>query len=117
MHRNLLGALIAAAVAVGTAGAASAATAHGKLEKVDASGRTIVVKEGKQSQTFSVGADAKVMDGAKAISLDQLKSGEVVKVEYTDQGGKHVASKVTHKPPTAAKAKGAAKPAASQGAY
>ena len=83
MHRNLLGALLAAVIAVGTAGAASAATAQGKIEKIDAKARTFELQQGKQSQAFSLEAGAKVIDGGKAVSLDQLKGGESVKVEYT----------------------------------
>jgi len=97
MQRTLLGALIAFVVALGAAGTASAATAHGKITKVDAKAGTFVLKEGKQTQTFSLETGGKVMDGAKAITLDQLKTGSMVQVEYTDEGGKHVASKVTHK--------------------
>jgi len=119
MHRKLVGAAIAAALAFGAAGSAAAATAQGKIEKIDASARTFELKEGKKTQSFSLGADAKVMDGAKAVSLDQLKTGSVVKVEYTNEGSKHVASKVeTHKTSTA-KAKTAVKPATakSTGSY
>ena len=113
MHRKLVGTVVAAALAVGAAGAASAATAHGKIDKIDASARTFELKEGKQSQSFSLASDAKVMDGAKAVSLSQLKSGQAVKVEYTDQGTQHVASRVeTNRTASAAKhAKTAAKPA------
>src|SRR5215813_8862311 len=111
MHRKLVGTVVAAALAFGAAGSAAAATAQGKIEKIDASARTFELKQGKKVQNFSLGADAKVMDGAKAVSLDQLKNGAMVKVEYTDQGTKHVASKVeTHKTSTA-KTKSAVKPA------
>ena len=116
MNRTLLGVLVAAAVAVGTAGAASAGTAHGKIEKIDAKARTFELKEGKQTQSFSLEADGKVMDGAKASSLDQLKNGSMVEVQYTDQAGKHVASKVTHK--AAAKhAKSATHTGTTKGSY
>ena len=115
MQRTLLGALIAVGLALGVAGAASAATAHGKIMKIDGKAGTFVLKEGKQSQSFSLETGAKVMDGAKAVTIDQLKNGSTVEVQYSDQAGKHVASKVaTHEPAKHAKS---ATPSASKTGY
>ena len=104
MQRTWIGLLLATSLVLGAAGVAAADKASGKIEKIDAQARTFVLQQGKESLTFSLEPSGRVLDGGKATSLDQLKAGELVEVVYTDQDGKHVASKVaTHKSTTAAK--------------
>src|SRR5262245_52550954 len=94
MHRTKIGILLTAAVALGVAGVASAATERGKISKIDTSAKTFSLEEGSATRAFSLGTNAKVMNGPKAIRFDDLKVGEYVKVEYAPTGGKLMASRV-----------------------
>ena len=93
MHRKTIGALVFA-TALAVAGAASAATESGKISKIDPGAKTFTLQEGSKARDFSLGTDGKVMNGPKAITLNDLKVGEHVKVEYTESGGKLTASRV-----------------------
>ena len=94
MHRTNIGILLTAAVALGASGVASSATERGKISKIDASAKTFTLEEGSATRAFSLGTNAKVMNGPKAIRFDDLKVGEWVKVEYAPSGGKLMASRV-----------------------
>src|SRR5262245_25594265 len=94
MHRKKIGILLTAAVALGAAGVASAATERGKISKIDPAAKTLTLEEGSLTRAFSLGSNAKVMNGPKAIALSDLKVGEYVKVEYAPSGGKLMASRV-----------------------
>lgn len=74
--------------------AASAATMIGKVQKVDAVARTLTVEEGTKDVAFSLDANARILNGPKAIALSSLKVGDRVTVEYKEQGGKHLATRV-----------------------
>jgi len=99
MRRKNIEMLLSAAIALGVAGTASAATEHGKISKIDPAAKTFSLDEGSTTRAFSLGTGGKVMNGSKAITLKDLRVGEYVKVEYAPTGGKLVASRVdvTHK--------------------
>lgn len=79
----------------------------GEVSRTDSTAKTFVVKDHATSakeMTFSLAPDAKIMQGAKARSLAELKVGERVKVSYTDEGSKHQAKRVEVLPAKTAKA-------------
>ena len=94
MHRIIRVTLLSALMVIGAAAVASAATVSGKITKLDSAGKTFTVSYGKKTISLSLAADAEVLDAGKAISLAALKTGDRVRVEYADQGGQHLASKV-----------------------
>ncbi len=67
----------------------------GTVEKVDAAKKEVVVKQGKEEMTFSLGEKAKIMDGKKELSLNDLKKGANVSVEYAKEGTKLMAESIS----------------------
>jgi hypothetical protein len=68
--------------------------AHGTVAKFDEATRdlTLTTKEGNKD--FTLQPNAKIMEGAKAVTTSEL-AGKHVKVTYSHVNGKNVASKVT----------------------
>ncbi len=67
----------------------------GTVEKVDAAKKEVVVKQGKEEMTFSLGEKAKIMEGTKMLSLNDLKKGTNVSVEYAKAGTKLTAESIS----------------------
>jgi len=94
-------AFLLAGMQTSVASGAEQAAQHltGKVSQLDTMARTFsVTSDGGGAATkqtsFKVAPDAKIMQGAKAISLSQLETGQRVKVEYADQGTEHRANRV-----------------------
>jgi Cu/Ag efflux protein CusF len=66
----------------------------GTVEKVDSAKKEVFVKMNKEEMTFSLGEKAKIMDGKKVLSLNDLKKGMNVSVEYTKEGSKLIAESI-----------------------
>jgi len=66
----------------------------GTVEKVDSAKKEVFVKMNKEEMTFSLGEKAKIMDGKKELSLNDLKKGMNVSVEYTKEGNKLTAESI-----------------------
>jgi len=80
----------------------------GDISQLDAKAKTVAVKEhgmkaGKE-MTFALAPDAKIMQGAKAKALTDLRVGEQVKVSYANQGATHQAERIDVLPRKSAKA-------------
>lgn len=75
---------------------AKAAWATGKVGSVDASARTVVVKQGTHEMTFALAADATLMQGHTTIQPADLASdvGRPVKVRYTMNGTTKLADRI-----------------------
>jgi len=91
----------AAALLLAGAPAAFAASAthqfSGQISQINTVGKTLSVKEKGTTHTemtFALATDAKIMEGAKATSLGDLKVGEHVKVSYADVGSTHEAQRI-----------------------
>ncbi len=67
----------------------------GAVEKVDAAKKEVVVKQGKEEMTFSLGEKAKITEGKKELALKDLKKGTNVSVEYTKEGSKLTAESIS----------------------
>ncbi|HEX7485379.1 MAG TPA: hypothetical protein VF332_04455 [Vicinamibacterales bacterium] len=81
-----------------------ASSVSGKVAKFDEATRILTVTTKGVDTDFTLGADAKIMAGAKAATTADL-AGKTVKVTYTTVDGKNVASKVTIAPEPKAPAK------------
>lgn len=104
--RKLFVLLLSALFLVGTSGLAVAAepapakavgkykNANGTIKAATATGFTVVGK-GKQEWTFEVDANTVIKKAGKAVAAAELNSGDRVYVQYTEAGGKLVATKVT----------------------
>jgi hypothetical protein len=112
MFRTIRMLILAALLTVGVAALASAATVRGSIAKLDPAAKTLSVNDGKQEVPLSLAKDAKILNGSKAMTLSGLKVGDRVQVQYTDQDGKHLASRVEMAGAAAAVAHPAAKPSA-----
>ncbi len=66
----------------------------GTVEKIDASKKEVSLKQGKEEMTFSLGEKAKIMEGKKELSLNDLKKGMKASVEYTKEGNKLTAESI-----------------------
>ena len=66
----------------------------GTVEKVDSAKKEVFVKMNKEEMAFSLGEKAKIMEGKKVLSLNDLKKGMNVSVEYTKEGNKLVAESI-----------------------
>ncbi len=86
--------------------APKARTAMGKISKADATSVTITTKKGEE--TFQLGTDATVTEGATKLTAADLSSkvGDNAKVTYSESGGTMTA---THVAVSKAKAPKAAK--------
>jgi len=67
----------------------------GTVEKVDSAKKEVFVKQGKEEMTFYLGEKAKIMEGKKELSLNDLKKGTNVSVEYTKEGNKLIAESIS----------------------
>ena len=95
--KKLIALFLSLAFLVGTAGlavaaeekkmAAKAKTAEGTVKSVS---DTSLVVEGKDKKEWTFALTGKVAESAK-----KLKAGDAVKISYTEDGGKMMASKVT----------------------
>jgi len=70
----------------------------GTVEKVDSAKKEVSVKQGKEEMTFSLAEKAKIMEGKKEVSLNDLKKGTNVSVEYTKEGTKLTAESISVAP-------------------
>ncbi len=70
----------------------------GTIEKVDSAKKEVFLKQGKEEMTFSLGEKAKIMEGKKELSLNDLKKGTNVSVEYKKEGNKLTAESITVSP-------------------
>jgi Cu/Ag efflux protein CusF len=70
----------------------------GTVEKVDSAKKEVFVKINKEEMTFSLGEKAKIMEGKKELSLNDLKKGMNVSVEYTKEGNKLTAESINVSP-------------------
>jgi Cu/Ag efflux protein CusF len=69
--------------------------ATGEIVSVDATAKTLTVKEKDKDMTFTIADSAKVMIHGKAGSLDQLKAGDHVSVRFTEKDGASIAQNVS----------------------
>jgi Cu/Ag efflux protein CusF len=67
----------------------------GEVVSVDATAKTITVKEKDKDVTFTLAEKAKVMIHGKTGSLDELKAGDHVTVRYTEKDGAEIAQEVS----------------------
>jgi Cu/Ag efflux protein CusF len=65
-----------------------------KVEKIDSAKKKIFVKMNKEERTFTLGEKAKIMEGKKELSVNDLKKGTNVSVEYTKEGTKLIAESI-----------------------
>lgn len=70
----------------------------GTVEKVDSAKKEVLVKMNKEEMTFALGEKAKIMEGKKELSLNDLKKGMDVSVEYSKAGNKSVAESINVSP-------------------
>lgn len=70
----------------------------GTVEKVDSAKKEVFVKMNKEEMTFTLGEKAKIMEGKKELSLNDLKKGTNVSVEYTKEGNKLIAESINVSP-------------------
>ena len=64
------------------------------VEKVDSAKREVFAKVNKEEMTFSLGEKAKITKGEKELSLNDLKKGMNISVEYKKEGNKQVAESI-----------------------
>jgi len=95
MKKGIMMFFVVSLVLVAFAGAALALEMSGKVTAVDAAKGTLTV----QSEKIEAGFDCET-----GSMIKDVKVGDMVKVEYTEAGGKKKATKVT---PAAAKKKAA----------
>ena len=70
-------------------------TVKGEIASVDAAVNTIVVKHKKETESkIEVNKDTVIKKDKKAIMLQDIKSGEKVKVEYFESEGKMIAKSI-----------------------
>jgi hypothetical protein len=89
------------------------AWASGHLERVDAAARNLIVKQGTHEMTFSLAPDARLAEGKKPLTLDQLaaETGHSVRVEYHMEGTAKTATLIEVGTAHAEKSAAAPKPA------
>lgn len=80
-----------------TAKKSTASHAHGAITAVDATAKTVTIKD-----TYTTSDTTKITDGGKAITLGDLKVGDTIYVTYAKNGDKNDASKITVSHPKAA---------------
>ncbi len=67
--------------------------AEGVISSVDATAKSLVVKEGSKTLTFNIGSATLTAKG-KPVTIAELKAGEKVEVHYTGSGASLTASSV-----------------------
>ena len=83
-----------AAAAAAAAPAKKAPSFKGTVESVDAIGNTITVKGKKTTETFTLDAAGKIMQGKAELKLMDVAKGSKVAVQFTDDAGKKTATMV-----------------------
>lgn len=105
--------LVGGAFLLAGAPMALAKTAHhlfsGEVTHLDSTAKTVAVKghsSGKadKEMTFTLGPEAKIVDGIKARKFGELEVGTRVQVSYADEGSAHQAMRIEMLPPRTAKA-------------
>ncbi len=66
----------------------------GEVVAVDATAKTVSVKDGKHDVVVSVDDKTKISAGKEAKTLADVKAGEMVSVKYTEVGGKNTAESI-----------------------
>lgn len=91
-----LGMLGIAAASFGAPAKAQEAWATGSLEKFDATAKSVVLKQGTHEMTFTLGADARLMQGTKTLQASDLTAdaGRRVRIRYTLDGATKVADRI-----------------------
>jgi hypothetical protein len=70
----------------------------GKIDSLDVPSRTLRVKSEKSDMTFVVAPDARIIGADREeLSLADLKAGDEVTVDYTQENGLYVANTITVK--------------------
>ena len=91
---------LAALLSMGASGgwaASPSSSFTGEITRLDTMAKTLVVKDAGQPTrewTFSLANDAKILGGAQVKALSDLKVGERVDVQYSDQGAEHQAHRI-----------------------
>src|SRR5262245_24259946 len=98
MYPNARTAALVARLALSAAAPAAAATLRGKITQVDLKAKTFTVENGKKSTRFTLAEDVKVMNDGTASDVAELAKGERVKVDYTVDHDKQLASRVDIQP-------------------
>jgi len=72
------------------------AWASGKLDRFDATAKSVVVKQGAHEMTFTLAPDAHLMQGKKSLQPSDLTAdiGRQVKIRYTSNGSTMVADRI-----------------------
>jgi hypothetical protein len=77
-----------------------AMTARGEI--VSADSNSVTVKTSKGNETFAIGPETKIMQGAKAVTPSDLANGERATIQYTKSGEQmtatHIAVAAPRKP-------------------
>ena len=100
MHRSpilaTLGVLIFSATTFAAQAKTHEAWATGQIQRVDQDAHALVIKQGAHEMTFTLAADAHMMQGKKALQANDLAGdvGRTVKVRYTTNGDSKVADRV-----------------------
>ena len=105
MYERIVTAAAVGLTLLGLAGPASALDKLiGSVAAVDASAKTLSVRETSASEPtlFSVDAKTKVYEGRKEIALSGLEPGRNVKVTYEQRDGVDVASRIDAELPMSA---------------
>jgi uncharacterized protein YxjI len=71
--------------------------AIGTIKKIDPKNNSFVLQIGQQEFTFFFKEGAEVRTGGKAVPVDTLKPGDVVRVEYEIERGRNYASEIEKK--------------------
>ncbi len=82
------------AAAPAAAKATKAHTFAGTVVSTDAIANTIVVKNAKGEETFSIPATGKITQGKKDVKLADVSKDQKVTVKYTEENGAKTASSV-----------------------
>ena len=97
MYERIVTAAAVGLTLLGLAGPASALDKLiGSVSAVDASAKTLSVRETSASEPtlFSVDAKTKIYEGRKEVALSTLQAGREVKVTYEKRDGADVASRI-----------------------
>jgi membrane protein implicated in regulation of membrane protease activity len=67
---------------------------HGTVESVDSTGQSFTVKHGGETSTFKTNDSTKFTHGTKGIAFVDLKTGDVVRVSFVEDGTDKTAATV-----------------------
>jgi len=81
--------------------------ATGKIEKFDATAKTVVVKQGTHDMTFVLAPAVQVVEGKKTLQASDLSSnvGHTAKIRYTTNGSTRTADRIEVSAPASVPAK------------